>query len=85
MGKPFPEKCIAKTEPALGTGELRERGGSEICGADIGQDLYSSQLWSTKMNETHSLPSRPSEISTCWSQGGDVVMESSIEDLEKED
>ena len=84
MGKPFPEQCLAKTEPPLGTYELREHGGSEICGVDIDQDLYSSQLWGTKMNETHSLPSRPSEISTCWSQGGDAVVESSIEDLEKE-
>lgn len=85
MGKPFPEKCLAKTEPALGTDELKERGGSEIRGVDIDQDLYSSQIWGTKMNETQSLPSRPSEVSTCRSQGGNVVVGSSIEDLEKED
>ena len=81
MGKPFPEKCIAKTEPALGTDGLKERGGSEIHGVDIDQDLYSSWFWGTKMNETQSLPSRPSAISTCQSQCGNVVVGSSIEDL----
>lgn len=69
----------------MGTDGLKECGGSEIHSVDIDQDLYSSQLWGTKMNETQSLPSKPSVISTCQSQGGNVIVGSSIEDLEKED